>query len=132
MHIEIPDKNGLREFGLVTGGLFVGLFGLLLPWLFGFDWPLWPWIVAGVLSGLALLSPNGLRPIYHGWMFMALILGWINTRILLGIVFFLIITPMGSIMRLFGNNPMIKKPSQSDSYRHATVQRSAKDMEQPF
>ena len=132
MHIEIPDKKGLREFGLVTGGLFVGLFGLLLPWLFGFDLPLWPWILAGVLSGLALLSPNGLRLIYYGWMFMALILGWINTRILLGLVFFLIITPMGSIMRLFGNNPMKKKPSQSDSYRHATEQRSPKHLEQPF
>jgi hypothetical protein len=133
MQIDIPDKQGLREFGLITGGLFVGLFGLLFPWLFGFDWPLWPWIVAGVLSGLALLIPNGLRPIYYGWMTMALILGWINTRLLLGIVFFLIITPMGFIMRLFGHNPMIKKPCQSDSYRLVTKPRSVQQhMEQPF
>jgi len=132
MHIEIPDKKGLREFGLVTGALFVGLFGLFFPWLFGLAYPYWPWILAGVLWALALVIPNGLKWIYQGWMSIALVIGWINTRIILALVFYLIITPMGSIMRLFGKNPVKNKPSDSESYRNITHFRSPKHMEHPF
>jgi hypothetical protein len=132
MHIEIPDKKGLREFGLIMGGFFVGLFGLLFPWLFGFAFPIWPWIIAVALWIPALLIPNHLKPIYQGWMFFALILGWINTRLLLAIVFYLMITPMGLIMRLFGKNPMKNLPDISDSYRKSTPDRSSKQMEHPF
>jgi len=131
-HIEIPDKKGLREFGLVTGGLLAVLFGLFLPWLFGFSYPLWPWIVAGVLWGLALVIPNSLKRVYQGWMSFALVIGWVNTRLILAIVFYLIITPMGSIMRLFGKNPVKNKPSQLESYRNITHSRSPKHMEHPF
>ncbi len=132
MSIEIPDKKGLREFGLITGGLFVGLFGLLFPWLFSFAFPKWPWIIAGVLWGLALLIPNSLKWIYQGWMSFALVLGWINTRLILAIMFYLIMTPMGLIMRLFGKNAMKNKPSQSESYRNLTPSRSPQHMERPF
>ena len=132
MHIEIPDKNGLREFGLVTGALFVGLFGLLFPWLFQFAFPYWPWIIAGILWGLALLVPTGLKPIYHGWMFIALIIGWINTRILLALMFYLIITPMGLFMCLLGKQPMRKFQSLVTSYRQLTPTRSPQQMEHPF
>jgi len=132
MHIEIPDKKGLREFGLITGGLFVGLFGLLFPWLFNFDFPKWPWIIAGVLWGLAILIPNALKWVYRGWMSFALVLGWINTRLILGLMFFLIMTPMGLIMRLFGKNAMKNKPSQFESYRNLTPSRLPQQMERPF
>jgi Saxitoxin biosynthesis operon protein SxtJ len=132
MHIAIPDSKGLREFGLVTGALFVGLFGLLFPWLFQLAFPYWPWIIAGILWGLALLVPTGLKPIYHGWMFIALIIGWINTRILLALMFYLIITPMGLFMRLLGKQPMRKFQLPVTSYRHLTPTRSPQQMEHPF
>ena len=50
MH-EIPklDKKGLRDFGLLTGVIFVALFGLLLPWLRGHGLPRWPWGVSATL-----------------------------------------------------------------------------------
>ncbi|RKZ36528.1 MAG: sxtJ [Gammaproteobacteria bacterium] len=132
MNIEIPDKKGLREFGLITGGLFVGLFGLLFPWLFSFALPVWPWVIAGVLWGLALLIPQHLKWIYRGWMSFALVLGWINTRLILGIMFYFIMTPMGLIMRLFGKNAMKNRAPQSDSYRTLTPSRSPQHLERPF
>jgi hypothetical protein len=132
MHIEIPDKKGLREFGLITGALLVGLFGVLFPWLFHLRFPIWPWIIASILWGLALLVPMGLKSIYYGWMFIALIIGWINTRILLALVFYLIITPMGLIMRLLGKQPMRKFPSSVTSYRQLTPIRSPQHLEHPF
>ena len=132
MQIEIPDKKGLREFGLVTGGLFVGIFGLLLPSVFGFNFPVWPWVLAGILWGLALLLPNGLKQIYRGWMHFALAVGWVNTRILLAIVFYLMITPFGLIIRLFGRSSVRNKPSQSTSYRKIIQPRSSNHLEHPF
>lgn len=135
MHnIEIPDKKGLREFGLVTGGLLAGIFGLFLPWLFGLAYPLWPWIIGGILGVWALLIPNSLKWFYKGWMSIALVIGWINTRIILAIVFYIIITPMGLIMRIFGKNPVKNKPSKLDSYRSLPNSHSlsSKHMEHPF
>ena len=40
------DQKGLRNFALVTGGVIVGLFGLVLPWVFDLEWPRWPWILS--------------------------------------------------------------------------------------
>jgi hypothetical protein len=132
MFIEIPDKKALRDFGLLTGGLFIVFFGLLLPWLFSSSFPLWPWIVAGVLGTLALIVPSALKPVYRGWMFFALILAWINTRLILSIIFFLLITPMGLIMRLFGKNAVKNQSPRLESYRHLITPRSPKQMEYPF
>jgi len=132
MQIEIPHKKELRQFGLIIGSFFVGLFGILFPWLFNFTFPLWPWILATILWSLAILIPNSLKFIYQGWMLIALGLGWVNTHLLLGIVFYLIITPMGLIMRVMGKAPIKPKSSQFESYRNLTSTYSSKHMERPF
>lgn len=132
MHIEIPDKKGLRDFGLITGGLFIALFGLLFPWLFNVNTPVWPFNLAGVLWILALLIPNVLKPIYTVWMSFALVLGWINTRIILALVFYIVITPTGLIMLLFGKTFSQNKPKKLKTFRNITEIRSPKHMEKPF
>jgi hypothetical protein len=48
-----------------------------------------------------------LKPIYVGWMTFAFALGWVNTRLILGIVFYLIFTPAGLVMRLLGKDPLV-------------------------
>ena len=45
-----------------------------------------------------------MKPIHIGWMTLAFALGWFNTRLLLGIFFYLILTPIGVLMRLFGKD----------------------------
>jgi fatty acid desaturase len=45
----------LRQFGLLFGAILVLLFGLLLPFLIGYSFPLWPWVVALIFAVLALL-----------------------------------------------------------------------------
>ena len=51
MQDTIPelDRKGLRQFGIVTGGILAGLFGLFFPWLLEHSYPYWPWIVGGLL-----------------------------------------------------------------------------------
>jgi len=56
---------------------------------------LWALIISGILMALALLLPSILKPIYHVWMRIGAILGWVNTRIILAIGFFLGLFPDG-------------------------------------
>lgn len=44
--------------------------------------------------------------VYRGWMIFAKALGFVNTRILLTLFFYLVITPIGLLLRLFGKNPL--------------------------
>ena len=133
---EIPqlDKKGLREFGLVTGGIVAGLFGLLLPLIFRHSLPAWPWIVATILASLAIRSPRSLAPVYQIWMRIGLVLGFINTRIILGIIFYGMFMPMGLIMRgLLKRDPMNRDwDTQCDSYRIHCPERPSKSMEKPY
>ena len=85
-----PDKQELRKFGLIFAGMFILIFGLLLPWIWDKPSPRWPWIVAAVFIAAALAVPMMLGPVYRLWMKIGHVLGWINTRIILGLVFFFI------------------------------------------
>src|SRR5262245_61596107 len=98
----ILDRNGLRNFGLTTGAIAAVLFGLLLPWLRGYGFPMWPWLAGGILALWGLLAPATLRPVHRVWMAVGNVLGWINTRIILGLVFYTVVLPMGRMMRAFG------------------------------
>ena len=127
------DKKELREFGLITGAIVAVLFGLLLPWLFDQKLLLWPWIVAGVLWTWALLLPTSLLPVYRGWMAVGHVLGWINTRIILGIMFFIVFLPAGLIMRLLGKDPMARKIDKSQAtYRVMHAHPKKDHVERPY
>jgi hypothetical protein len=127
------DKKDLREFGLITGGILVCLFGLFLPWLLEHKFPLWPWIVAGILWAWALLLPATLKPVYRAWMAIGHVLGWINTRIILGIMFYLIFLPVGLLLRLFGKDAMARKLSKTrDSYRVVHPVPPSNHVEKPY
>ncbi len=129
-----PEPKDLRSFGMTLGVIFVLLFGLFFPWLFDAEqFPLWPWVVCGVLFVPALLYPKALHPLYVVWMKLGYILAWINTRIVLGFVFFLIVTPMGLVMRLLGNDPMDRQPDNSaSSYRVKSTREAKERLEKPF
>ncbi|MDP9193482.1 MAG: SxtJ family membrane protein [Acidobacteriota bacterium] len=79
-----------------------------------------PWVlstlvsIAALLLLLAAVAPSLLHPVYRGWMRVGEVLGWINTRILLTLVFFLVVTPIGLLMRLFGRSPIAVR--RNDSY----------------
>ena len=127
------NKIELRKFGLLTGGLLAGLFGLILPYIFGRHYVLWPWIIGGVLVIWALVLPAYLAPVYKYWMRVAHILGWINTRIILSIVFYLVITPIGLLARLFTRDPMARKLDRSaTSYRIGSTTAPRDNLKRPF
>jgi hypothetical protein len=104
--IDTSPKE-LRKFGVLFTIVFLGLAAFSAYK----GNRAWPWLIGAsaffLLSGLFV--PFILRPIYVGWMKFAFVLGWINTRLILGIFFYLILTPVGLIMRLFGQDPLHRK-----------------------
>jgi hypothetical protein len=134
MH-DIPelDRRGLREFGLVTGGILATLFGLFFPWLMGSHIPVWPWLVGGGLAIWALTMPASLRLIYRLWMQFGLLLNRITTPLILGVVFFLVIFPAALIMKLFRRDPLERAfDDQTESYRVLSHKAPNKNLEKPF
>jgi hypothetical protein len=59
------------------------------------------WTVAGVLVVAGLIAPQLLAPVERGWLALAAVLAWINTRIILTALFYLVVTPVAVVMRLF-------------------------------
>lgn len=110
MFSKVPalNRQGLKKFGFTMGIIIAILFGLILPWLGSHSVAIWPWIIACSFWVSALLVPNSLRPIYNIWMSIRLLLGQINTHIILGIVFYVLVTPMSLYLRLSGEDPMMR------------------------
>jgi len=137
LHNEIPelDTKGLRQFGLMLGGILVLVFGLLLPWIW--EWENLPnlkWIGAGLLIiTWALLAPNSMRGLYYGWMRVAMVIGNVVNAVILAIVFFLVITPMGVAMRMMGKDPMCRTLDKSVvSYRVISKVPDKNHVERPY
>jgi len=131
--IKKLDKKGLRDFGLLIGALMPLLFGLAVPLLRRHSIPWWPWAIGAVLIVLALAAPKLLNPIYHGWMRFGLTLNKIETPIVLGIVFYLIVWPMGVLKKIFGEDAMRRKLNpKMDTYRVQSKARTKVSMERPF
>lgn len=105
-----------REFGLIVGGVLI-LLGCW--WLYRgkflqvaqFTLPLGALLVLlGLIFPRALVVPN------KGWMLLAEGLSFVSTRIILGVVFFLILTPIGIVKRMFGWDPLSRRAGKSVSY----------------
>lgn len=126
------DSKGLRDFGLTTGAMIAFLFGIVFPWLLDAGFPIWPWVLFAVLALLGLLVPNSLRVVYHVWMRFGLLMSRIMTPLVLGIVFFALVLPMGLVMRMF-RDPMARKfEGTRNSYRVLSVKARRENLERPF
>ena len=114
---ETISKKQLREFGLLIGFGFPILIGWLLPLLIGHEFRAWTlWIgVPGLLIGLS--APRLLHYPYKSWMVLGHLLGWINSHIILGLVFILVLQPIAYIMRLTGYDPLRTKRKKEKTYR---------------
>ncbi len=97
-----PNRRDLRKFGLLVGAVFAAL-GVL--WLVRGKASA-PWFLApgAVLMLLGALWPKVLKPAYLVWMTLAIMLGFLVSQVLLSLIFFLVITPLGLIARCAGRD----------------------------
>jgi len=107
-----PSRRELRQFAL----LWIGFFGLIGAYsLWGHDslraaTAFWAVAAAGLVG---YLRPGVFRPVYLLWMALALPIGWTISHLLLLIVYYLILTPIGLLMRLVGYDPMERRLDRS-------------------
>ncbi len=93
-------KKELRDFGLVIGGMLVGI--SMIFWWFG-RWSYPVWGGAGIiLVGAALFVPFVLRPLQKTWMAFAVVMGWGMTRFILGVLYYGVFTVVHGIGRIVG------------------------------
>ena len=129
---KLTDKE-LRNFGLLTGGIIAILFGLFLPWLLAVGLPYWPWVLASLLAGTALIRPGALHPVYKLWMKFGMIMHRITTPLILGILYYMVITPIGIFMRIIGHDSMARHfDKNGKTYRITSDARKPESMERPF
>ena len=105
-------RKELRQFGLLVGAVFtvIGLWPIVFR---GEPLRLWAIGIGGVLIAFGAILPLALTPIHKGWMWIGHVLGWINTRIILGIVFYGLVTPIGLVFWLLGKDTMQRTLAES-------------------
>ena len=121
-----------RSFGLIVGGAFalVGAWPIVRS---GQGPRIWSLALSGLLIASALVYPPILRYPYDYWMRLGRALGWINTRIILSVLFYLIFTPIGVIRRWLGWDPMRRAfDPGAPSYRQVRPPRPGSHMKRQF
>ena len=96
------SRREVRKFG-ITFALLGLAAAALAAWRGN---PRWPWLIAAAaafaLGGLVAVPV--LRPVYIAWMTFARWLAWVNTRVILGLFFYLVLTPAGLAARALGKD----------------------------
>ena len=102
LETRVASPTEIQKFGI----LFAALCTLVAGYMVWKGIHIWPYFFGGAVFFLVtgLFGKNILRPLYVGWMKFAFVLGWVNTRILLGLFFYLILTPIGLVLRLTGKD----------------------------
>ena len=112
------DKAKLREFGLTIGIIFIGIF-LVFKFLFKKDISINLLAIGSFLILSGLTFPIILKPFQKVWMGFSVVVGFFMSRVILTILFFIAVTPIGLLMRLFGKDLLDQKIDKNkDSYWH--------------
>jgi len=111
---DAPARKQLITFG-VTIAAALAILTIFRIWRRGFDEvAITALIVSGLFAASTLIAPEALSSVYRWWMSFAAALGWINTRVLLFLIFYLVVTPIGLIMRIARRSPL--DVAKKDSY----------------
>jgi len=127
------EKSDLRKFGITIGVILLIIAGFLF-WKEKESFQIF--LAIGIILFLtAIALPSVLKPVYWIWMIFATILGWIMTRVILSLLFYIIVTPIGLIPRFFGKQFLeLRWDKSKESYwNYKNSHRiSHKDLEKQF
>ncbi len=121
----MPDRSKAYEsvLALVFGLLLLALLHGHAAWL----------PIAAGLTLATLLSPWLARLVAWGWMSLSQAIGHVVSRVLLGIVFFLVLTPIALLQRAAGRDSLrIKRPDPGSGFHRRDHAFTAKDLERPW
>jgi len=111
-----PERKQLRQFAAIWFPAFCALVG----WMVGKKTGHWAgveilWVVCAVVAVAVFLPPPLIRPVFVGLILATFPIGWVVSHVLLGVIFYGLVTPIGLILRLTGHDPLQLKPPAGDS-----------------
>jgi hypothetical protein len=123
------ENRDLRIFGLALAAVIAVLWFLFRPQIS------LAWLVGSMATVLltALSVPRALRPVHWLLSRAGHAISKVTTPVLLALLYFVIMTPLGLVMRLFGHDPMRRSPDPAaDSYRQPAAPLAPDEFEKPF
>jgi len=123
--VPTDDHRGLsdRRFGLTFAGIFIGMSALRRVVAGAF--PQWMLLLACCFAFFAIVAPSALMPLNRMWQRLTRRIGIINSHVVLSVVFYAAIWPIGAVLRLFGHDPMSLSGSRSGETYLTAVRRDA-------
>ncbi len=103
-----------RSFGIVFFVVFLLI--ALFPIIYNSEIRLWSLVISFIFLVLGLLNSKILSPLNKLWFKFGILLGKIISPLIMGVIFFLVVTPIGLIMRLFGKDVLNLKYQDKKSY----------------
>lgn len=120
-----------RRFGLTVGAAFLVFAGI--AWWRGHPTTT---TVLGLLGGsltlAGLIIPTYLKPVERGWMWLAQQISKVTTPIVMGLMYLLVLTPIGAIRRAVGGSPMVHQPVSNSYWKARPQGKRASDMKRQF
>ena len=114
---EIISKKQLQDFGLLIGFGFPLFIGWLIPALTGHGFRIWTIFIGVPAFIIGIISPRLLYYPYKSWIVLGNALGWVNSRIILALVFLIVLLPIAFVMRIFGYDPLRTIKKGEKTYR---------------
>ena len=111
-----PSTKQLRQFA----GIWFPAFCALLGWIIGKKTGHWGavetgWVVCAILAVAGVIFPALIRPVFVGLILLTFPIGWVMSHVLLGAIFYLLVTPIGLVLRMTGHDPLQLRPSAGSS-----------------
>src|SRR5262245_61186405 len=118
------NRQQLRSFGFILAAGFTVV--ALVPLIRGHSPRSWIFGLAILFGAAGLIVPTVLAPVYRLWMRLGEFLAWVNTRVILTIVYYVLIVPTGLVLRMRGKDPMrLKFEPDAATYRVNRQKRQA-------
>ena len=111
------SKKQLREFAILIGLGFPILIGWFLPMISGHYFRTWTLLIGIPFLIIGCINPRLLFYPFKLWMKIGNILGWINSHLILGFVFIIILQPIALIMKILNYDPLRIKKGKINSYK---------------
>ena len=129
---HVKTNVELKKFGITIACAVQLLFNLIFPLIkfrsFHYSLKLWPSVFCLIFLVLSFVAPQLLRIPEILWTKLGAALGFVNSRIILGVIYLCIFTPISILKKIFSN----KTISQSNTYRSICTERDAKSLERIF
>ena len=134
LKIDKHDTPQLKKFAVTMSWAFPAVFSIALPWLFSFNFQIWPLVISLLLLSLWAIKPRWIYYPAMVWLTFAGILGWINTRIILSLAFYCLMMPIGLLLRLFNQLQYKNKlaAKATSNYVKCEAKTDKKNLEYPF